>query len=479
MPWASRKSPDVRPSRCSSVTCAIAGCCSSSTTASNVAPGRARVGGRHSRRLLAHARARDQPRAARHRRRGRVFATRPGDSRRGPRRRRRAHGRRIGATVRRPCARLAIRLHADGRERARHRGDLAGGWTEFRSRSSWPRRACGMLGVAQIRARLGDRFKLLARPGDGGASRQHTVLATIQWSWDHLLPPEQDLMRRARGVRRRLGRLDRATAVVSDQGDEFEVLDLLTSSRRALARRRRAPRLDSHAPIASSRACFSSYARGSRRIRTTCSCGNATWDEYVTLAKAAARAMAGPGAMQQIAELKPEEENVLAALTWCDHAPDGARRGLVLAESMARFWSILGRQTLGRRVLEEVIQRDAGNPPNAERARGPHARRRLCAHDWRRGVGARPPRDRSGVLEIEWRLVGAAGDRGRTGRGGHISKAIRGRALVGGRESGALRAARADARNCDGATQHRHDRARARAPRPRTRPPRARPEPVP
>src|SRR5580765_8414767 len=79
--------------------------------------------------------------------------------------------------------------------------------------------------------------------------------------------------------------------------------------------------------------------------------------------------MMGPGAMQQIAELKSEEENVLAALAWCDHAPDGARRGLVLAEGMARFWSILGRQTLGRRVLEDLIQRDAGNPPSTERAR--------------------------------------------------------------------------------------------------------------
>ena len=53
-----------------------------------------------------------------------------------------------------------------------------------------------MLSVDQIRARLGDRFKLLARTGTGVPARQQTVLAVIQWSWDHLLEPEQDLMRR-------------------------------------------------------------------------------------------------------------------------------------------------------------------------------------------------------------------------------------------------------------------------------------------
>ena len=84
-----------------------------------------------------------------------------------------------------------------------------------------------VLGVAQIRARLGDRFKLLARAGGAGPSRQQTVHATIQWSWDHLLPPERDLMRRL-AVFTGGWTLERATAVVSDDHEEFEVLDLLT-----------------------------------------------------------------------------------------------------------------------------------------------------------------------------------------------------------------------------------------------------------
>src|SRR6185503_4249936 len=84
-----------------------------------------------------------------------------------------------------------------------------------------------MLSVDQIRSRLGDRFKLLARSGAGVPARQQTVLAVIQWSWDHLLPPEQDLLRRL-AVFTGGWTLERATAVCSETGDEFEVLDLLT-----------------------------------------------------------------------------------------------------------------------------------------------------------------------------------------------------------------------------------------------------------
>src|SRR5262249_13953346 len=84
-----------------------------------------------------------------------------------------------------------------------------------------------LLGVGQIRARLGDRFKLLARPGGGGPTRHQTVLETIQWSWGPLLPPERDLMRRL-AVFAGGWTLERAAAVVTDGADEFEVLDLLT-----------------------------------------------------------------------------------------------------------------------------------------------------------------------------------------------------------------------------------------------------------
>jgi non-specific serine/threonine protein kinase len=224
-----------------------------------------------------------------------------------------------------------------------------------------------LLGVSQIRARLGDRFKLLAQPRGRGPSGQETLLATIQWSWDHLLPPEQDLARRL-AVFTGGWTLERATQVTSDSGDEFEVLDLLTRlvERSVVVVERRdraAPRyrflesvwrfvfekLEAHPDHAPMR---------ERHLNA-----------YLELGTVASKAMTGPGLAQQLAELKPEEDNILAALDWCDHAPDGARRGLLMVESFQRFWSVTGRYTLALRVLEDAIRRDAANPPNGERAR--------------------------------------------------------------------------------------------------------------
>jgi non-specific serine/threonine protein kinase len=222
-----------------------------------------------------------------------------------------------------------------------------------------------MLGVGQIRARLGDRFKLLARSGNG-SSRQQTVLATIRWSWDHLLPPEQDLMRRL-AVFRAGWTLERAAAVVSDSGDEFEVLDLLTRLvERSLVVVER--------PVATAaRYRFLETVHQFALEKLEAHPDHALVCErhleaYLKLGKAAREALVGPNVLQQMVELKPEQENLIAALAWCDHAADGARHGLQLAESLSGFWTRLGRFALGRRLLEEAIRRDAGNPPNALRA---------------------------------------------------------------------------------------------------------------
>jgi non-specific serine/threonine protein kinase len=223
-----------------------------------------------------------------------------------------------------------------------------------------------LLGVAQIRARLGDRFKLLARPG-GGVSRQQTVLATIQWSWDHLLPPEQDLMRRL-AVFTGGWTLERATAVVSDSGDEFEVLDLLTRlvERSLVVVERPA------ATAARYRFLESVHQFALERLQAHADhelMRERHLAAYLELAESAAPKLRSSDIAEQIAELKPEEENLLAALAWCERAPDGARRGLQFVEHISRFWSVLGRYALGRRVIAEALQRDAANRPSAERAR--------------------------------------------------------------------------------------------------------------
>jgi non-specific serine/threonine protein kinase len=206
-----------------------------------------------------------------------------------------------------------------------------------------------VLSAQQIRDRLDDRFRLLARPGSDPPSRRQTVKAVIQWSWDHLLPPEQDLMRRL-AVFTGGWTLERAATVCAACGDEFEVLDLLT-------------RLVEHSLVVVDRA-----PSGEARYRFLESVWQFALEQfeasaerldlrerhlalYLDLAEQSEPALAGAAAAAQVAVLVPEEENLLAALAFTAHAEDGARRGLRLVTSAQRFWSMLGRYALARRAF--------------------------------------------------------------------------------------------------------------------------------
>ena len=224
-----------------------------------------------------------------------------------------------------------------------------------------------LLGVEQIKARLGDRFKLLTRAGSGAPSRQQTVLAVIQWSWDHLLPPEQDLLRRL-AVFNGGWTLERATAVCSESGDEFEMLDLLTRlAERSLVVLQRMGDGEMRYRFLESVWRFaldkleSHIENGALRERHLAA--------FLALAEQAETDLAGARMEQTIATLLPEEENLLAALTWSAEADDGAQRGLRLACGVHRFWSILGRYALGRRAIEEVLARDTARTPTPARAK--------------------------------------------------------------------------------------------------------------
>ncbi|TMA34678.1 MAG: tetratricopeptide repeat protein [Deltaproteobacteria bacterium] len=224
-----------------------------------------------------------------------------------------------------------------------------------------------LLGVEQIRARLGDRFKLLTRSASGPPSRQQTVLAVIQWSWDHLLEPEQDLLRRL-AVFTGGWTLERATAVCADGGDEFEVLDLLT-------------RL-----VERSLVVVQHGLDHGTRYRFLESVWRFALDQleghleheplrerhlavYLALAEHSETAMSGPGLPAALRELTAEEDNLLAAFAWCARADSGAEQGLRLAASAQRFWMVSGRYALGLRLQAEALARDTRRRPSPIRAR--------------------------------------------------------------------------------------------------------------
>jgi predicted ATPase len=84
-----------------------------------------------------------------------------------------------------------------------------------------------LLSLDQIRRRLDDRFRLLTGGARTALPRHQTLLATLQWSYDHLPPEEQELLRTL-SVFAGGWTLDAAARVLADAADEFQVLDLLS-----------------------------------------------------------------------------------------------------------------------------------------------------------------------------------------------------------------------------------------------------------
>ena len=226
-----------------------------------------------------------------------------------------------------------------------------------------------LLGVEQIRARLDDRFRLLQRGATAGtdAGRQRAVRAVIQWSWDHLLEPEQVLMRRL-AVFVGGWTLERATAVLAEDADEFDVLDLLT---RLVERSLVVVERDA---AGSARYRFlETVWRFAQEMLAADPERDAVHERhlaaYLALAERMGVELIGPRLAEALAEVAHEEENILAALAWCDHAVDGGPRGLRLLSGVYRYWSVRGQCAVGRRVIEQALARDARHPPSGERAR--------------------------------------------------------------------------------------------------------------
>ena len=83
-----------------------------------------------------------------------------------------------------------------------------------------------VLSAEEIRARLNDRFQLLTGGSKTALGRQQTLLATIQWSYDHLAPDQQQLLRRL-SVFVGGWTLEGAVRVAGEQRDDYAVLDML------------------------------------------------------------------------------------------------------------------------------------------------------------------------------------------------------------------------------------------------------------
>jgi non-specific serine/threonine protein kinase len=224
------------------------------------------------------------------------------------------------------------------------------------------------LSVDEIRARLDDRFRLLTGGSRAAVGRQQTLLAAIRWSYDHLAPGEQALLRRL-SVFAGGWTLEGAVAVATDAGDdEYAVLDRLARlvDQSLVSTRHVAGGATRYAMLETVR----QYAQ--ERLDDACE-GAATRDRHlayvVAYAERAQPELVRNDQLSWLARLDHERENVLAALAWCDHAAGGAELGLRLVFALLVYFRNRGLLALQLRVAVEALSRPGADAPTPTRAR--------------------------------------------------------------------------------------------------------------
>jgi predicted ATPase/class 3 adenylate cyclase len=231
-----------------------------------------------------------------------------------------------------------------------------------------------VLTVSQILARLGDRFRLLAGSRRTGPSRQLTLQAAMDWSYNLLAEKERAVLRRctvfAGGCT-----LEAVETVCSGQGVETtEVLDLLTQlvdksllladAQRDGGRYRmletirhygRQKLVDSAEGVEARRKHFEWYCGFVERVQVRLSGGSDDVSDEV----------------DYLDQLEREHDNLRAALEWCI-ANGEAEKALRLATSLSEFWVIRGHLSEGREWLLRALQRSEEGVPAALHAKALH-----------------------------------------------------------------------------------------------------------
>lgn len=221
------------------------------------------------------------------------------------------------------------------------------------------------LGVRELAARLGDRFRVLTAGRRGAPARQQTLRAVIDWSWELLSPPERTVLCRL-AVHRDGCTLDAAEAVCAG-GDvaQVEVLDLLARLvDRSLVflvspadgTADTGPRyrlLESVAAYATERLHETADVSGVRDRHAS---------HYLELAERADPHLRGAAQREWLARLDAEAANLREAL---DHAvrraaADGTTDTAVrLATALSWWWLLRGRLNEARSALAAVCAVDA------------------------------------------------------------------------------------------------------------------------
>ncbi len=210
-----------------------------------------------------------------------------------------------------------------------------------------------LMSCQQIAERLDSRFRLLTTGTRTALHRHQTLRAAVEWSYDLLSAPEQELFERiaifAGGFRLE----DAETLCAADGLGAFDLLDRLAGlidKSLALVDQQRGE--DRYRMLETLRTF------GLERSRARGQLAGLT-ERYIAhyreLAEEAQPALAGAAQSLWLNRLEVEHDNLRAALAWAREAePPEALR---LAAALWKFWFIRGHYTEGRSWLEQGLLR--------------------------------------------------------------------------------------------------------------------------
>ncbi len=213
-----------------------------------------------------------------------------------------------------------------------------------------------LLGVDGLRARLGERLRLLTNGSRLAPPRHRTLCAALEWSHALLTPPQQIVFRRL-GVMAGSFALEAAQQIAADATiDEWAVLDHLgalvdkslvavdTDSTGAVRYRL----LESMRHFAL-RALESSGEAATMRARHL--------DFYLHMAEAAKPHLCGEQQGSWLNQLDLDRENFLAAHATCEQAEGGGKKCLRLVHALVRYWFNRGLLTIGHQITTDALAR--------------------------------------------------------------------------------------------------------------------------
>jgi non-specific serine/threonine protein kinase len=231
-----------------------------------------------------------------------------------------------------------------------------------------------LLTPEQIEARLSDRFRLLTAGSRTAPRRSQTLRGTLDWSYDLLSGPEQELFTRL-AVFAGVWTLEAAEAVCAGgdlaQDDVLELLGRLVDKSLVVAETSR--RGGAGYRLLETVRHYARERLESSEESRALSAQHAGY--YLAVAEEGGRQLRGAEQAAWLDRLESELDNLRAALAWLAAQADAelVEQGRRLAGSLWYFWFLSRHLSEGLAWLEQLLAAPAGATRTAGRARALYA----------------------------------------------------------------------------------------------------------